>query len=106
MKKAQIRMAVALAMSENGYSEGNYGWSKPGWLSVFDGVQVHKIHLPAVKTFKVETFIERMSVLSPIGPPREAAMPIKLPKEIQIDLVDWINNQRSTAPSHAIEVPA
>lgn len=100
MKKAQIRMAVALALAENGYSPAQYAWGKPGWLEVFDGVAKRALHLPAVHKFKVEHLIERLSVLRPIGPPRDAPMPIKLPAEIQTDLETWLK-ERAAVPEHA-----
>lgn len=100
MRKAQLRMAVAFALAENGYGPSHYGWFKPGWLEVWDGANVHKLHLPAVKSFKLETLIDRLSVLKPIGDPCEASMPIKLPKDIQIDLEYWIR-ERADVPEHA-----
>lgn len=91
---------MALALAENGYSPAFYAWFKPGWLSVFDGVSRHTLHLPAVKKFKVADLIERLSVLPPVGPPREAPMPIKLPADVQTDLEAWLK-ERADVPEHA-----
>ena len=63
--------ASQLALAENGYGPSHYGWFKPGWLEVWDGANVHKLHLQAVKSFKLETLIDRLSVLKPIGDPAE-----------------------------------
>ena len=100
MRKAQIRMAVALALAENGYPPSHYAWIKPGWLQVLDGDTKRTLHLPAVKKFTVEHLIERLSILRPVGPPREAPMSINLPAELQADLETWLS-ERAAVPEHA-----
>lgn len=87
MRKAFIRLAVDLALAENGYSKGWYEWVKPGHLEVFDGIKVHKLHLPAGGRLKREGLISALSVLPAVGPPREAPMRVRIPKAEQTDLV-------------------
>lgn len=90
MRKSFIRTAVDLALAENGYPVSYYGWSKPGWLEVWDGDPDHKpvkIHLPAVSGFTGEQLMERLSVLQPIGLPLPAPPRLHpIPEREQIDL--------------------
>lgn len=92
MRKAFIRMAVDLAMAENGYPTAYYGWIKPGYLEVWDGKDTRTVlHIPAIQKFKQEHLIAELSKLESIGPPREnPARAEPLPKGEQLDLEQFI----------------
>ena len=109
MTKAFIRLAVDLALAENGYPVSLYGWEKPGWLKVWTGhvdeAPVH-LHLPAVKTFTREMLFARLGSLHPIGTPLEA--PIRhepVPEATQIDLEELLRDLRARDEPPAASPP-
>ena len=77
VRRSEIRLAVDLALAENGYSRGWYGW-QGAWLRVWDRDRASAqrvanpltdIHLPAGKTSR-KRLIEKLSALPVAGPPR------------------------------------
>lgn len=96
MRRAFIRLAVDLALAENGYPVSLYGWKKPGWLEVWTGDADEKpilLHLPAIARFKKDDLLEALGTLRPIGLPLEAPIRTELVTEgEQLELEAFIRS--------------
>jgi hypothetical protein len=69
MRRAEIRLAVDLALAENGYSRGYYRWYGPD-LRIYDRHGNSKsLYFPAGRTSR-KRLIEKLSTLPVAGPPR------------------------------------
>lgn len=96
MLRQQIRLAVDVALAENGYSRGYYSWHGAK-LNVFDrfGSRIQEIHLPSGTSKK--RLVERLSTLPCNGDPRLPTITVTGAKDDshkQLELEDAIRDAR------------